>query len=407
MGSGSERKLPRREFLLGGTAALASTTPVARAAFRGLDRLDASSGLPKPERSGIEHVIVVMMENRSFDHLLGWLPGADGKQAGLTYVDRHGQKQATYRLAPDYQGCGHPDPDHTASAGRIQYNGGKCDGFLRSPYSDRYAIGYYGADDLPFLGRAAPDWTTCDRYFSAVMAETHPNRVYQHAGVALGLDEGTQILRLPTIWDRLAARKVSGRSYHGSGASFLADWGHKYDSIVRSNDEFLAACRTGRLPHVAFVDPPRAGSERGVSADDHPYGDIRAGEHFLNQIYDAVRGSRAWRSSVLVITFDEWGGFFDHVPPPRAPDVSPELRLRGFRVPTLVISPFARRRFVSHRVFDHTSILRMIEWRWRLRPLSVRDARANNLATVLDFGRRDLRAPKYQVPKVAPQPCKK
>src|SRR6185312_11607655 len=143
MGSGSERKLPRREFLLAGTAALASTTPVARAAFRGLDRLDASSGLPKPERSGIEHVIVVMMENRSFDHMLGWLPGADGKQAGLSYTDRNGAAHSTFALAPDFQGCSYQDPDHSYDGARVEWNNGACDGWLRAGKNDVYSIGYY------------------------------------------------------------------------------------------------------------------------------------------------------------------------------------------------------------------------------------------------------------------------
>jgi phospholipase C len=401
------RRLPRREFLLAGAAAFAATSPVARAARGSVARLELSSALPPAESSGIQHVIVVMMENRSFDHLLGWLPRADGKQSGLRYADRNGREHSTYRLAPDYQGCGHPDPDHTADAGRIQYNRGKCDGFLRTAYSDRYAIGYYTQADLPFLGPAARDWTVCDRYFSPVMAETHPNRVYQNAGVAKGLYSSNETLTLPTIWDRLAQRGLSGGSYHSSGDPFLADWGHKYDSIIRSYDSFLADCKTGRLPNVAFVDPPRAGSSKAVSADYHPFGDIRAGEHFLNKTYDAVRKSPNWGSSVLVITFDEWGGFFDHVPPPRAPDVSPDLQVRGFRVPCVVVSPFARRRFVSHRVFDHASILRMIEWRWNLKPLSVRDARANNLATVLDLGRRNLNAPRYSVPQITPRPCTK
>jgi phospholipase C len=108
---------------------------------------------------------------------------------------------------------------------------------------------------------------------------------------------------------------------------------------------------------------------------------------------------------VLIINFDEWGGFFDHVPPPQAPDVDPAYTLRGFRVPCLVISPFARRRYVAHGVYDHTSILRMIEWRWGLRPLSVRDARANNLANVLDFKHRNLKAPRILGPGVVGKAC--
>jgi phospholipase C len=389
----------RRDFVRSCVALAATASPLAGAA-----RAGAATQLPAPDRSGIEHVIVLMMENRSFDHLLGWLPGADGRQEGLSYVDRAGKRHATYPLAPDFQGCGHPDPDHSASGGLVQYNGGACDGFLRAG-SDRYAVGYYRRRDLGFLGRAAPDWTVCDRYFSAVMGDTAPNRVYQHAGVAPGLYVGEERLRLPTIWDRLAARRLSGRSYTGSGEPFLKHWGDRYDRLLGSYSDFLRDCSSGRLPHVAFVDPFRQGSERGLSRDDHPFADVRAGEAFLARTYNAVVSSPQWRSTVFVITYDEWGGFFDHVPPPRAPDVDPALTLRGFRVPCLVVSPFARRRHVTHRVFDHASILRMIEWRWSLEPLAVRDAKAHNLAGVLDFRRRNLHAPRYAVPSVKPASC--
>jgi phospholipase C len=102
----------------------------------------AAAGLPAPARSGVDHVVVMTMENRSFDHLLGWLPGADGRQAGLTFTDRKGAANSTYPLAPDFQGCGHADPDHSYGGGRIAFDNGACDGFLRNA-SDRYAIGYY------------------------------------------------------------------------------------------------------------------------------------------------------------------------------------------------------------------------------------------------------------------------
>src|SRR6059058_6135820 len=133
------------------------------AGLGGIDLLSAESKLPKPGKSGINHVVVVMMENRSFDHLLGWLPGADGRQAGLVYTDNQGVSDSTYPLAPDYQGCGHPDPDHSYEGGRVEYDGGLCDGWLRAGSNDRYAIGYYTQADLPFLGAAAPDWTVCNR----------------------------------------------------------------------------------------------------------------------------------------------------------------------------------------------------------------------------------------------------
>jgi phospholipase C len=398
------KSFSRRRFLVSAAAAVAGPNALGHVA-RGLASAGADLRLPAPKRSGINHVVVVMMENRSFDHLLGWLPHADGKQAGLTYRDRGGQTYATYPLAPDFQGCGHPDPDHSHTGGLVQYNNGACDGFLRSGRNDRYAIGYYTARDLRFLGRAARYWTVCDRYFPAIMAETFPNRLYMHTGVTNTLSGETTVSYLPTIWDRLRDRGLSGRSYHSSGEPFLQNWGSKYVDIIRPYAEFLADCRRGRLPHVAFVDPPRAGSGVGISADYHPFGDVRAGEAFVAQTYNAVVRSPAWASTVLVIVFDEWGGFFDHVPPPRAPDVKPEYELRGFRVPCLVVSPLARRRYVAHGVFDHTSILRMIEWRWSLPPLSTRDAQANNLASVLDFSRRRLAAPRIQVPSVTSKRC--
>ena len=393
----------RREFVLAGAAALGSLSSVGSAAAA-VSRWNGNSALPVPARSGIEHIVVVMMENRSFDHLLGWLPGADGRQAGLSYVDNGGVSHSTYRLAPDYQGCGHPDPDHSYEGGRIQYDNGACDGFLRSGSNDVYAIGYYTHRDLPFLGAAARDWTVCDRYFAALMGPTFPNRLYLHAAVTDRTVNTITASSLPTIWDRLASRGLSGRNYFVNIPTVLL-WGAKYSSIARPYAHFLVDCKRGRLPHVAFVDPQFTGSDEGTAADDHPHADIRAGESFLARTYTAVTTSPAWPRTVMIITFDEWGGFFDHVPPPIAPDVDPRYTLRGFRVPCIVISPFARRRHVAHGVYDHTSILRMIEWRWSLPPLSARDAQANNIAAVLDFKHRNLRAPRITAPLVIGQAC--
>jgi phospholipase C len=152
------------------------------------------------------------------------------------------------------------------------------------------------------------------------------------------------------------------------------------------------------------VDPRVLGADLGLSEDDHPHADIRNGQAFLNRIYRAVTASPAWPRTVLVFNYDEWGGFFEHVPPPAAP-VSPgdvtvgnTDGLRGFRVPAIVVSPFARREEVSHVLFDHTSILRMIEWRWALPSLTVRDQTANNLAEALQFTAPSLRTRQFNVP---------
>jgi len=402
--------LPRRTFL---SAAAAATGGLAVACA------DRTVGVPvlsrmaswltlDPQSCGIEHIVVMMMENRSFDHFLGWLPDADGRQAGLSYLDSAGTSHATYPLAPDFQGCGHQDPDHSYAGGRMQYNAGACDGWLR--VNDTFSIGYYRQEDLPFLGRAVPQWTSFDRYFCAILGPTFPNRIYQHAGQTDRLSNTPALSTLPTIWDRLAARGLRGRYYYGD-VPFLGLWGAKYVPISRPLDEFFADCRAGSLPHVALVDGPFLTEATGTGPDDHPFSDIRAGEAFMNRIYAAVTASPAWEHTVLIINFDEWGGFFDHVPPPAAP--IPEATraagdadgLRGFRTPTLLVSPFARRQHTSHVVYDHTSVLRMIEWRWNLQALTVRDRTANNLAQELDFGRPQLDASVYSVPAVTGAVC--
>ncbi|HET9957609.1 MAG TPA: alkaline phosphatase family protein, partial [Polyangiaceae bacterium] len=144
----------------------------------------------------------------------------------------------------------------------------------------------------------------------------------------------------------------------------------------------------------------------------HPHADIRRGEAFLNLIYSVVTRGPAWRNTVLVVNYDEWGGFFDHVPPPTAaiPDAdrvagNADGRL-GFRTPALLVAPWARAGFVSHQVYDHTSVLKMIEWRWGLEPLSVRDRDAANLADALDFAQPRPKPPLFAVPPGAPSlPC--
>ncbi len=401
-----DQPLSRRSFLGTAAAAAAGAGPfatVARAA------LSAPAALPSPARSGIDHVVVVMMENRSFDHFLGWLPGADGKQAGLTYLDAAGAPHSTHPLAPDFQGCAFADPDHSYDGSRVAWNNGACDGWLRAGKNDVFSIGYYEQQDLAFLGQAAGRFTTCDRYFAPILGPTFPNRLYALTGVTDRLDNAFTRVELPTIFDRLAARKLRAGYYCGN-TNFLLLWNQIYNPITHTYARFFADCKRGTLPEFSFVDPnytfDDTGPQSGVGADDHPHADIRAGEYFLSTIYNAVTQSPAWKSTLLVITFDEWGGFFDHVPPPAGPDVDPRFQQRGFRVPCLLISPFARRSSVAHGVYDHTSILKLVEWRWGLKPLSVRDAQANNLATALDFSHRLLAAPKITAPRiVAGAPC--
>jgi phospholipase C len=197
----------------------------------------------------------------------------------------------------------------------------------------------------------------------------------------------------------------------------LTIWGSEYADFIYSYEDYLNDAAAGQLPAVSFVDAPYSAQTGAV--DDHPFADIRNGDAFLSQTYHALVNSPCWANSVLIVTFDEWGGFFDHVPPPRvvAPnsidtDLIDGCALLGFRVPTVIVSPFSAgsSRFprVNSTVFDHTSVLKLIEWRWNLPPLTARDASAGlgNLASSLDFAHARTEVP--VLPVVVPaakSPC--
>jgi phospholipase C len=427
--------MSRRRFLTGAAsaAALGGIAGVAPGLLRARAYGAVTAALPAPATAPIDHVVVLMMENRSFDHFLGWLPGADGRQAGLAFTNDAGTTYPTYNLAPDFQGCGYGDPDHSWPGGLVQLNGGKADGWLRTPKDrradDTFPIGFYEADALPVLGALARNYTTLDRYFASILAETYPNRFYAHAARTDRDVNNTTFSTLPTIWDRLAAAGLEGR-YYFNDLPILGLWGPKYVSLFRTFPQFLADAAAGTLPQLSFVDPAFNGVDvgtpskvppslgdiangegDGTSGDDHPHGDIRAGEAVISQVYEAVRGSPAWDRTVFVINFDEWGGFFDHVLPPTVVDDTsrppswgphPDYRQLGFRVPCIVISPFSPATVHHAGPFEHTSVLRMIEWRWSLPPLTARDANARNLAEVLDFSNRRTDTP--SIPRPAPLP---
>jgi phospholipase C len=386
------------------------------------------------------HVVLVMMENRSFDHLLGWLKGANGAQAGLTFTNERGQQFPTFPLAPYFQGCGCNLPDQAFGAPKV-YNDGSWNGWLLANPSDTYSIGYYTQDDLPFFGQVATNWAVCDNYHAALLAETQPNRIYQHAAQtdALQNRDGLGFLNyvtLRTIWDNLSEKGIPAHYYYspmpklGRGwvGSTLALWGGPlaYSDISATIGQFFTDCEGGNLPTVSFVDPlftaVEASSIIGLGDtagnDDHPHSHIWNGESFLASIYNSIIGSPNWSSTVLIINFDEWGGFYDHLPPPYPPGWNGNVPIAdreaysnagitftnvsygrlGFRVPCIVISPWSRngssqKMSVNHELFDHCSVLKMIENRWGLQSLTMRDDNANDLADVLDLDHPNFSPP--------------
>jgi phospholipase C len=427
-------KFDRRNFLSGAAAAAGAALVGSATGWPGAEVFAQNFGnasLPPPEESGIEHIVVVMMENRSFDHFLGWLPNAEGMQAGLTYLDSAGVTHATHALAPDFRGCDHPDPDHSYLGGRVQYDGGAMDGFLRSGKNDDYVIGYYVEADRPFFSALARNYTTLDHSFCSILGPTFPNRFFLHAAQTDRLANTLSLTNLPTIWDSLLAAGVSAR-YYWSNIPFLIFWGNKYflNGITTpfpfpNIGSFLSDAQNGTLPAVSFVDPAFTGLPVGLPVpgttnDDHPPADIRAGDAFLADTFLAVANGPQWSSTVFIVTYDEWGGFFDHVAPPRATaplnsidtDLVNGKALLGFRVPTVIASPFSRGEpddpKVKGMTFDHTSILKLIEWRFGLKPLTARDASDDiqNLARALNFHAPNAAVPNLPHPTAPTQtPC--
>lgn len=368
--------------------------------------------LGDPAETGLEHVVVVMMENRSFDHQLGWHPFARGRQAGLSFVDRDGVEYSTHHLNGDTKGCAYRDPDHSYEGGREQWNGGSMDGFLRSGGNDVFSIGYYLERDRPFLSALARNYTTLDGYFCSILGPTYPNRIFQHAAETDRLSNSLEFSKLFTIWDALSARGVSARYYY-SNVPFLALWGSKYLKIAAPYRRFLKDAAAGTLPAVSFVDPRFTIGNGARANDDHPHADIRAGDAFLARTFRALSEGPGWPGTALIVSYDEWGGFFDHVPPPRAaapngvdPDVLDGKTLLGFRVPAVVASPWTRGNPSWPRVgrtrFDHTSVLKLIEWRWDLPPLTARDGSVDvsNLAAAFRWDGPDSGVPR--LPRVRP-----
>jgi phospholipase C len=378
----------RRQLLLGGAGLAAGGVALRAGATDALRAAPRHAKLPSPAHSGIDHIVLVLMENRSFDHYLGWLPGADGKQAGLSFPDESGELHATHHLT-ERQGCGFADPDHSYDGGRIQLNGGKLDGF-RKGGNDDFALGYYKRSDLPFYSALVDEATVFDRWFCSVLSSTYPNRFYTHAGRTDRMSNSMTLSSLPNIWDRLTDAGVPA-TYYFSDLPFLGLWGPKFVRNSQPIETFFEQAALGTLPAFSYLDPLFLGEDQGGSNDDHPHADILRGQALLSRIANAVTTSPQWSRTALVITYDEWGGFFDHVRPPVLPDDKQtdefDHSQAGFRVPAFVLSPYARRAHVDGHVYDHTSILKFVEWRFGLKPLAPRDAAARNIAEALDFSR--------------------
>jgi phospholipase C len=330
----------------------------------------------------INHLIELTMENRSFDHFLGYLtkdgmPRVDGLPDPLpTLSGLHAEPIMAHCMdGADY---GFEGPPHEWEQMLESFDGGNNDGFVRA-YQQIYGtspnfsvpMGYYTKQTIPVYDALAREFTLCDRWFGAVLGSTWPNRKYMNSGVRDD-DRETQTVppfpgfRTTPIFDEIEdafdehGRRLTWRCYV-SDLPFLAFW-YPFALSHISNfphiHQFVTDCREDNLPTISIIDPPFQ------IADDHPPSDPRLGQKFVGLIVDALTHSDSWRDSALIITYDESGGFYDHVPPPQitTPEHPEDDRL-GFRVPALIISPYSMKA-VSHTPFTHTSIIKSISERW-------------------------------------------
>jgi phospholipase C len=403
----------RRDFLartaaVAGVAGLATVLPADTLVSLAARRQARRHRLPSARNMPLDTIVVLMMENRSFDHYLGSLRGADGVNAGLSFPGSDGSRHSTHYLPPDFQGCGFEDPDHSWDGGRLQYGEGRLDGFYEA--SDTYALGYYRNRDLGFLAPAIRKYMTYDRYFCSILASTYPNRHYMLSAQSGGQKKNELVPGgnpWETIFDRAGTRGVEA-AYYVVDLPVPALYGTRGIGWTRPIERFYEDAAAGKLPPIAFVDPPfiDGGGGDGLSGDEHPHGDIRIGQSFMAEVAHAFMESPQYRRGAMFVNYDEWGGFFDHVAPVRVPDdrasrdLDEDFGITGFRIPNVVISPFSRRGGVNHMTITHESILKLISYRFRLGHLNTRHRYASQIGRSLDFEHPDREPP--DLPRPAP-----
>jgi len=232
-------------------------------------------------------------------------------------------------------------------------------------------------------------------YFPSLLGPTFPNRIFQLCGQTDRLDDSVAVCSYPTIFDHCTEAGVSSKYYYGNVA-FLTLFPIDAALYAYSFPDFLSDCASGSLPQVSFVDSSFT-LVLNTANDNHPHSDIRNGDALMAQVYQAVATSPSWKNTVLVLNHDEWGGFFDHVPPPRAlapnstdPDLVDGKALLGCRAPCIVASPWTvgtqSNPSVNHTVFDHTSVLKMIESVFDVQPLAARET-SNDVGNLLSANR--------------------
>ncbi|HEY6371491.1 MAG TPA: alkaline phosphatase family protein [Candidatus Sulfotelmatobacter sp.] len=350
-----------------------------------------------PGLDKLQHIVVLMMENRSFDHMLGSLKAVDARIDGVTQdlsnPDTNGSPVKTQALA-EFQAQLQPDPDHHFPAVDLQIFGGdpnrvaNMEGFVKSYFNQQRDVGhsqkimyYFAQKDLPVLTTLALEFAVFNRWFASIPGPTICNRAFAHYGTSFGrVDMNLIYINEPfkSIYDRLigATPKHTSKLYYYDTTSSTMEITNLLEhqpELFGTFPQFLDDCAKGNLPDYSFIEPNfndhESDSGEEVASDQHPDHNVQAGEIYMGQIYNAIKNSPLWPNTALLIVYDEHGGIYDHVVPPACtPDQFTALandtgtgrpfafdRL-GVRVPAILVSPWIPKGTVVDRVFDHASI---------------------------------------------------
>jgi phospholipase C len=327
--------------------------------------------------SPIERIVVVLQENHTYDNYFGTYSRGDGTAGKGLSVPAVAQGPPS--VAPSHSATLTPvDLNHNWSSAHADFDAGAMDGFVYSEGSPS-TMAYFDGTDIPHYWAAADRYVLCDRYFTSAMTESAPNHLFLVAGTCGGLkdDRVPVTLPFPPVFQSLDGAGVSWKVYG------FTSWYDRFAYVqgkpaLKSRfapvSQFSTDLKGNALPAVSWI----VGAPGG---DEHPPANVQAGENSVAQdIVNALGGSPYWPSVAVFVTWDDYGGFYDHVPPPAVDAFG-----YGFRVPCLIVSPYARPGFLDHTVNDHTSILKFVETRFGLAPLSTRDAAANDLSEAFDF----------------------
>lgn len=376
----------------------------------------AQTGTGSQAKTPIEHLIVLMQENHSFDNYFGTYPGAEGIPAGTCIPVDPFDPNNKECVKPFHIGDNEVEPgdlDHSQRTYALQYNKGKMDGFVYAlnlrKQDGRAALGYYDDRDLPFYWNLADEYVLFDHFFSSAAGGSFINHVYWVAARSNGNDRlsSESMDHITTIFDLLEARGISWKfyvqnydpdltyrtvlNYPGNRAAqiiwcpllnidrFLDDT--RLSSHIVDLDEYYEDLNNDTLPAVAYIVPS--------GPSEHPPSSLRAGQNFTRTLIQRLKQSEAWYNSAFLLAYDDWGGWYDHVTPPQV-----DKDGYGFRVPALLVSPYAKRGYIDKTVLDFTSILKFIQENWDVEPLSERDAKANNFTSAFDFSQAP-RSPRF------------